>query len=108
MFRILTGFFVLLLLAALVRDGIASLEAGEWAPVALGQWWAEIDRSSLLLLQPAIERHYDPALWQDVVQPVLEAPAWQTAAVPAVVFWVLSLFFRSKKKRASVTHRANF
>ncbi|MEO0426705.1 MAG: hypothetical protein AAF160_04590 [Pseudomonadota bacterium] len=108
MLRILTGFFVLLLLAALVRDGIASLDAGVWTPVALGQWWAEIDRSSLLLLQPAIERHYDPALWEDVIQPLLETPAWQIAGVPAAFCWVLSLFFRSRKKKLDLSHRARF
>ncbi|MEL6766608.1 MAG: hypothetical protein AAFP17_05465 [Pseudomonadota bacterium] len=108
MFRILTAVFLLLLLATLVRDGIASLEAGAWTSVALGQWWAEIDRSSLLLLQPAVERHYDPALWEDVIQPILEAPAWQAAAVPAAVFWVLSLLFKPRKKKLDLSHRPRF
>ena len=42
---------------------------------ALGEWWFRIDRDSLQLLQPAIERHLAPWLFDPVVLTVLEAPA---------------------------------
>lgn len=41
---------------------------------ALGEWWVWLHRDSLLLLQPAIERHVSPALWIGV-QTLLEWPA---------------------------------
>jgi hypothetical protein len=41
----------------------------------IGQVWATLHRESLLLLQPAVERHIHPALWSWVLQPILEAPA---------------------------------
>jgi len=54
-----------------------------------GQWWAWIHRDSLLLLQPAVERHLSPALWDPGIQTVLEWPAVLDFAVPGAVFWLL-------------------
>jgi len=62
-------------------DGLAYLEAGEYAPIPLGQGWATIHRDSLLLVEPGIVRHIHPALWEDVVFPLLQAPAWLVGAV---------------------------
>jgi hypothetical protein len=63
-------------------DGLGFLESGEYAPIPLGQVWASIHRDSLLLVEPALVRHVHPALWEDVVFPLLQMPA---AAVGAVV-----------------------
>ncbi len=41
----------------------------------LGEVWAAIDRNSLAVLQPAIERHVWAPLWQDVIFPILLLPA---------------------------------
>ncbi|MEM7528263.1 MAG: hypothetical protein AAF416_11345 [Pseudomonadota bacterium] len=107
MFRILAGVFLLLTLGALIRDLIASLDAGAWTPVALGQWWFEIDRNSLQQLQPAIERHVSPDAWV-TVQSILEAPAIYTVGAPLILFWVLSLAEKRRKPKATLTHRARF
>jgi hypothetical protein len=52
---------------------------------ALGNLWAAIHRDSLLLLQPAIERHVAVWLWEWVVFPLLEAPAVVVFAVPGLI-----------------------
>ena len=41
---------------------------------ALGEWWFWLHPNSLQLLQPAIERHVSPALWDPGVQTLLEWP----------------------------------
>jgi hypothetical protein len=41
----------------------------------LGEWWFRLDRDSLQLAQPAIERHVAVWLWDPVILSVLLAPA---------------------------------
>ncbi|MEM6680022.1 MAG: hypothetical protein AAF675_19335 [Pseudomonadota bacterium] len=107
MLRLLTAVFVLITLGAFMRDLLVSIEAGAWAPVALGQWWFEIHPNSLQLLQPAIERHVSPALWDPHVLGLLEGPLIYTSGILAVCFWILSLFFK-RKRRVSMSHQARF
>jgi hypothetical protein len=77
-------------------DGLALLETGLFDPTPLGQVWADIDRDSLLLLEPGIVRHVHPALWEWVVFPLLQAPA---ALVFAVLGLALALAARSRTPR---------
>ena len=46
-----------------VLDALGYSMSGEWKMTALGQRWFEFDKDSLLLIQPAIERHISPSLW---------------------------------------------
>ena len=73
MLRVLAVLFVLLALIALAGDLYASLSAdGVIRLRALGEWWASIHRDSLLLLQPAVERHITPEIWDPGIQTLLE------------------------------------
>lgn len=49
---------------------------GNWVVVPTGQLWFDLHKDSLLLLQPAIERHLWPPLWDPAITTVLEWPAW--------------------------------
>lgn len=74
---LLTG---LVLFAAGLATGVYDGLHWEWQdglfPFApIGEIWARIDRESLLLLQPGIERYISPALWSDVIFPILTWPA---------------------------------
>lgn len=83
----------LLVLAALAmagRDVFAWLDTGVWDSKLLGELWHEVHSESLQLVQPAIERHVSPVLWNDVVFPILLAPAWLVFAVPGILLLVLS------------------
>lgn len=51
-----------------------------WKIAPLGQRWFEIDKDSLLLLQPAVERYLFPGLWSKI-QWLLERPAWLVPTV---------------------------
>jgi hypothetical protein len=73
----LAGLFVTL-------DVLDYAAGAPWKIAPLGQRWFEFHRNSLLLIQPAIERHVAVWLWPPV-QWVLERPAWLVPGVLAVV-----------------------
>jgi hypothetical protein len=100
MIRFVFRFFGLLCLAAgfifLINDGAKSIADQKWYITSVGSFWSDIHQSSLLLLQPAIERHVAVWAWQSVIQPyVLEQPAW---VVLAVLGMLLILLGRKKKR----------
>jgi len=101
MFRWLALMFLLPTLAVLAGEGYLALTGDEGFRLhALGEWWSWIHLDSLLLLQPAIERHLSPALWDPGVQTILEWPAAADFAAPAAVFWLL-------RRRRRPTRREN-
>ncbi len=77
--RIVNRILIVALLALatllLALEAKAYFATGEWRFVALGQRWFDLDKESLLLIQPAIERHITPALWPPVAA-LLQWPAW--------------------------------
>jgi hypothetical protein len=98
MIRGFLRFLGLLLLAGafifLVYDGTKSLADHRIYVTPVGFVWASIHQNSLLLLQPAIERHVAVWLWNPVIQTVLEQPTW---LVLGILGTVLILFGRKKK-----------
>jgi hypothetical protein len=83
--RVLAALFLLAAAAMLVVEVTRWLHTG-FALTPIGQVWATLHRDSLLLLQPAVERHIHPALWSWVLQPVLEAPALPVFLALGLVF----------------------
>ena len=69
--RILGWIMLLAGLSALVRDVIAWLNTKVWAPLAVGQLWYELNRSSLNLVQAVIQRYVSPFLWDRVIVDIL-------------------------------------
>ena len=88
-FVILAGGFI-----ALVYDGTKSIASRSPVFTPLGQIWNNVHSSSLQLLQPAIERHVSPLLWDPVVLDILTAPAW---LVFGILGAILMLIGRKKK-----------
>jgi hypothetical protein len=82
----------LLFVAWDVMDFAAGTQPFKTAP--LGQRWFELHKNSLLLIQPAIERHIAVWLWPPF-QWVLTQPAW---LVPAVL-GVLGLVIKAVRRR---------
>lgn len=89
----------------LLVPGIAALGLAIWAAmsalmdggdllVATGLWWFQTHPDSLQLLQPAIERHVSVWLFEDVIQPLLEAPLVLVAGIGALLFLVPGLMLR--------------
>lgn len=98
MIRFLLRFLGLLFLAAgfvfFVYDGTKSIAGNQLYITKLGETWNAINSTSLLLLQPAIERHVAVWLWDPVALSVLTAPTW---LVFAVLGAILMLLGRKKK-----------
>src|SRR4051812_45584085 len=88
-FLILAGGFV-----TLIYDGTKWIAGSTLSFTPLGQVWNNVHANSLQLLQPAIERHVSPFLWDPVVLSILTTPAW---IVLAVIGAILMLIGRKKK-----------
>ncbi|MDT8343672.1 MAG: hypothetical protein RQ752_04505 [Thermohalobaculum sp.] len=74
-FRLLGLIAVALGLGVLGADLAAAVRAGTPMRLsALGEWWFALHPGSLQLLQPAIERHVSPGLWDPYVLTLLEWP----------------------------------
>lgn len=95
--RLLALGLLALAAAAAVVD-LWSSAAREGAPrlAALGEWWAWAHRDSLLLLQPAIERHISPALWDPGILTILEWPAAIDFAALGGLLWLATRPWRRR------------
>lgn len=93
--RVLGWALLLIAVAFLGRDVVMLFEDGHWAPLPTGQVWFWIHKDSLLLLQPAIERHLWPPLWSAIAE-VLTWPVWAVLGVPGLL---LSLAGRRRRKK---------
>ena len=82
----------LLFVAWDVVDYAADTHPFRMAP--LGQRWFELHKNSLLLVQPAIERHIAVWLWPPF-QWVLTQPAW---LAPAVLGAIITLFKIARRR----------
>jgi len=98
MIRFLLRFIGLICLAGgfilLIYDGTKSIAAGMVLTKPFGETWNDINSNSLLLLQPAIERHVAVWLWDPVMLSILTAPTWLVLGVIGIVLILLS---RKKK-----------
>jgi ABC-type Fe3+ transport system permease subunit len=88
-FCILAAAFV-----ALLYDGTKTLAGSQVYFTKLGDTWNTVHSTSLQLLQPAIERHVSPWLWETVVLNILTAP---TSLVLGILGALLILIGRKKK-----------
>jgi hypothetical protein len=84
--------------AVLVRDGLVWIDTKHWAPIALGQLWYQLNRSSLNLVQAVIQRYIHPFLWDPIIVTILLS--WAFAVL--MIFGVLLLaVFRKRTRRYS-------
>jgi hypothetical protein len=93
------GWLVLLAgLSVLTRDVMVWIDRRTWAPLALGQLWYELNRSSLNLVQAVIQRYFSPFLWSPIIVRILLC--WAFAVLIALGAAML-LIFRSRPPRRS-------
>ena len=84
--------------AVLVRDGLVWINTKHWAPIALGQLWYQLDRSSLNLVQAVTQRYIHPFLWDPIIVTILLSWAF---AVLMIVGVLLLVVFRKRVRRYS-------
>jgi hypothetical protein len=98
LFRTLGLLFLAAAFVFVVYDGTKSIAANTLFPplyTPLNETWTAIHASSLQQLQPAIEQHMAPWLWDPVALSVLNAP---TFVVLGAFGAILVLFGRRKKR----------
>ena len=92
------GWIVLLAGAAvLVRDGLVWIDTKHWAPIALGQLWYQLNRSSLNLVQAVVQRYIHPFLWDPIIVSLLLS--WAFAVLMILGVLLLVLFRRRNAQR---------
>ena len=80
--------------SVLVRDVFVWIDTKHWAPIALGQLWFDLNRSSLNLVQAVVQRYISARLWDGIIVHVL---FWWAFAVLMVLGALLLLVFRRRK-----------
>lgn len=93
----LIGWIVFLAGAAvLVRDVRVLIDTKTWAPIALGQLWYELNRSSLNLVQAVTQRYIHPFLWDPIIVSILLC--WAFAVLMGLGLLILVLFGRRSRE----------
>ena len=84
--------------AVLVRDLLVWIDTKHWAPIALGQLWYQLNRSSLNLVQAVVQRYIHPFLWDPIIVSILLSWAFAVLMILGVLLLVL---FRRRDARRS-------
>jgi ABC-type Fe3+ transport system permease subunit len=82
--------------AVLVRDLLVWIDTKHWAPIALGQLWYQLNRSSLNLTQAVVQRYIHPLLWDPIIVSILLSWAFAVLMLSAALLLVL---FRRRARR---------
>jgi hypothetical protein len=82
----------------LVRDGLVWINTKHWAPIALGQLWYQLNRSSLNLVQAVIQRYIHPFVWDPIIVTILLSWAFAVLMILGVLLLVV---FRKRARRYS-------
>jgi len=99
--RLIGWIFFLAGLAVLARDAFVWIETKQWAPIALGQLWYDLNRSSLNLVQAVVQRYLHPFLWDPIIVTVLLW--WAFAVLMVLGLLILALSGRRARTRAPLT-----
>lgn len=95
LFRFLGLMLIALAFILFVYDGTRSIAGNKIFITQVGDVWSNVHQNSMLLLQPAIERHVAVWLWDPVALTVLTAPSW---LVLTIIGALLILLGRKKKR----------
>ena len=84
--------------AVFVRDLLVWVDTKHWAPIALGQLWYDLNRSSLNLVQAVVQRYIHPFLWDPIIVSILLSWAF---AMLMILGGLLLVLFRRRDARRS-------
>jgi hypothetical protein len=82
--------------AVLVRDFLVWVDTKTWAPIALGQLWYQLNRSSLNLVQAVVQRYIHPFLWDPIIVSILLC--WAFAVLMVLGLLILVIFGRRSRE----------
>ncbi len=101
--RLIGWLFFLAGLAVLARDVFIWVDTKHWTPIALGQLWFNLDRSSLNLVQAVVQRYIHPFLWDPIIVTVLLW--WAFAVLMVLGLLILALSGRRARARTTLSRR---
>ena len=84
--------------SVLVRDLLVWIDTKHWAPIALGQLWYDLNRSSLNLIQAVVQRYIHPFLWDPIIVTILLC--WGFAVLMVLGMLILAVS-RTRARRRS-------
>ncbi|SLN23726.1 hypothetical protein [Oceanibacterium hippocampi] len=87
--RLIGWLWIAVALVAMGLEALRSLEAGAWAPQALGLLWYEFAPDSLNVTQAVVQRFLLPELWDPGITWILLKPAWLVFLVPGILLLVV-------------------
>lgn len=91
MLRILSLILIALGAVTLIVDLIGGLSGGAaFGLSSLGDWWFWVHPDSLQLLQPAVERHISPVLFDPYIVTLLIWPASLQFLVLGGLIWMIA------------------
>jgi hypothetical protein len=90
-------------LAVLARDVFVWIDTKHWAPIAVGQLWFDLDRSSLNLVQAVVQRYIHPFLWDPIIVTILLC--WAFAVLMVFGLLILALSGRRARRRPGLSRR---
>ena len=95
---------VFTVLAAIFLVGALAIATLATPDVTLGRLLFALDRSLLNMAQAGVQRYLAPWLWDDVVVPLLQRPAWLPPAALGIIFAGLAMTFGTRRG-APQSHR---
>lgn len=101
--RLIGWVFFLAGLSVLVRDALVSIDTKRWAPIALGQLWYDLDRSSLNLAQAVVQRYIHPFLWDPIIVTILLC--WAFAVLMLIGVLILAIARRRARRGLPFSRR---
>ena len=102
----LIGWIVFLAgLAVLAHDVFVWIDTKRWAPIAVGQLWFDLGRSSLNLVQAVVQRYIHPFLWDPIIVTVLLW--WAFAVLMVLGLLILALSGRRTQAPTAISRRSS-
>ena len=90
-------------LAVLAHDVFVWIDTKRWAPIAVGQLWFDLGRSSLNLVQAVVQRYIHPFLWDPIIVTVLLW--WAFAVLMVLGLLILALSGRRTQAPTAISRR---
>ena len=89
--------------SVLARDVLVWVDTKHWSPIALGQLWYDLNRSSLNLVQAVVQRYIHPFLWDPIIVSILLC--WAFAVLMVLGVLILALSGRRTRAGAQLKRR---
>jgi len=86
-----------------VWDTLVWIETKRWAPMALGQLWFDLNRSSLNLTQAVVQRYIHSFLWDPIIVTILLC--WAFAVLMLLGLLVLAIAGWRARRRENLSRR---